>query len=71
MIASHYAEPLARRLKSDAKLMAAPSDASQLIDALSKGDAFDLLDSARGWAWGYGGGDRRVGYVRAEALGAL
>jgi hypothetical protein len=28
-----------------------------------------FLDDTRGWAWGYAGSDRRVGYVRAEALG--
>ena len=27
-----------------------------------------MLDNTLGWAWGYAGADRRVGYVRAEAL---
>jgi hypothetical protein len=71
VIASHYAEPLARRVTSDAKLMASPSDTGEPITELSKGEQFALLDSTRGWAWGYAGPSRRVGYVRAEAVGAL
>ena len=54
---------------SNAKLMPSPSDAGEPLAELSKGDEFDLLDSTRGWAWGYAGG--RVGYVRAEVVGAL
>jgi hypothetical protein len=69
VIASHYAEPLARRITSDAKLMAAPSEAADAVAALAKGDAFALLDSTRGWAWGYAA-DGRVGYVPASAVGA-
>ena len=69
MIASHYAEPLGRRITSDAKLMAAPSETADAVATLSKGDAFALLDSTRGWAWGYAA-DGRVGYVPASAVGA-
>jgi hypothetical protein len=29
-----------------------------------------LLDDSLGWAWGYAGEDRRVGYVPSEALAA-
>jgi hypothetical protein len=35
---------------------------------VGEGDPFDLLDDSLGWAWGYAGEDRRVGYVRSEAL---
>jgi hypothetical protein len=28
-----------------------------------------MLDDTLGWAWGYAGDDRRVGYVRSEAVG--
>jgi len=69
VIASHYAEPLARRVTSNARLMAAPSDAGEPLADLAEGDDFALLDSIRGWAWGYAGTKRRVGYVRAEAVG--
>ena len=68
MIASHYAEPLARRVRSDARLMAAPSEGADAVAALSKGEEFALLDSTRGWAWGYAA-DGRVGYVPASAIG--
>ena len=27
-----------------------------------------MLDDSLGWAWGYAGEDRRVGYVPSEAL---
>jgi hypothetical protein len=33
------------------------------------GDPFAMLDVSLGWAWGYAGEDRRVGYVRSEAVG--
>ena len=29
-----------------------------------------MLDDSVGWAWGYAGEERRVGYVRSEALSA-
>ncbi|WP_398286970.1 hypothetical protein [Sphingomonas daechungensis] len=33
-------------------------------------DSFSLLDDTLGWAWGYAGRDRLVGYVRSDALSA-
>jgi hypothetical protein len=35
---------------------------------LRPGDPFAMLDESLGWAWGYAGRDRRVGYVRANSL---
>jgi hypothetical protein len=29
-----------------------------------------MLDESLGWAWGYAGSDRRVGYLPDEALAA-
>jgi len=69
VIASHYAEPLLRKLLTDATLMASPIDAGEPLARLSQGDAFALLDSARGWAWGYAGAQGRVGYIRTAAVG--
>jgi hypothetical protein len=69
VIASHYAEPLPRRLTSNAQLMSGPSDVAEAIANLSEGDDFALLDSTRGWAWGYAA-DGHVGYVAASAVGA-
>ena len=40
-----------------------------MIRELEAGERFLLLDDSLGWAWGYAGEDRRVGYVRSECLG--
>ena len=70
MIASHYAEPLQRRLTRPAPLLAAPEEGSRQLAQLAAGDLLLMLDNSRGWAWGYAGEERRVGYVKGEALGA-
>jgi hypothetical protein len=69
VIASHYAEPLGRTILSDAVLRRAPRDDAEAVRQLTPGEPFDLLDESLGWAWGYAGSERRVGYVRAEAVG--
>ncbi|QNN68439.1 hypothetical protein H9L13_06180 [Sphingomonas lutea] len=68
MIASHYAEPVNRTVRSAATLRATPSDGGDAIRDLAPGEPFDLLDDTLGWAWGYAGIDRRVGYVPSIAL---
>ncbi len=68
VIASHYAEPLPQVIAQPATLRAAPSDDSEAVGELRAGDPFDLLDNSVGWAWGYAGNERRVGYVRSEAI---
>ena len=68
VIASHYAEPLARTIAVHATLREAPSNEAVAIRELAPGDPFALLDDSLGWAWGYGGEDRRVGYVGSDAL---
>jgi hypothetical protein len=70
VIASHYAEPLPRRIIAQTQLHAAPSKDSEILRQLESGEAFALLDDSVGWAWGYAGDDRRVGYVKSEAVGA-
>jgi hypothetical protein len=70
VIASHYAEPLARTLAHSAVLRSAPDDDSDAVMELAAGEDFALLDDSLGWAWGYGGGERRVGYIRSAALSA-
>ena len=47
---------------------AASEDGATLL-VLEPGDPFAMLDNSLGWAWGYAGADRRVGYVRAESVG--
>jgi hypothetical protein len=69
VIASHYAEPVDRIVVSPGELRSAPQDGAELIAELAPGEHFRLLDDRLGWAWGYAGKDRRVGYVRSESLG--
>lgn len=68
MIASHYAEPLARTIGTATELRAGPDEESEALCELAGGEPFDMLDNSVGWAWGYAGKDRLVGYVRSEAL---
>ena len=68
MIASHYAEPVERVVATGAPLRSRPCEAAEAIDDLSPGEPFRMLDDTLGWAWGYAGVERRVGYVRSEAL---
>ena len=70
MIASHYAEPLERRIATSTELCSAPSDDSETIRKLEPGEPFAMLDDTLGWAWGYAGKDHRVGYVRSGAVGS-
>jgi hypothetical protein len=69
VIASHYAEPLDCRVASGTALRNAPSDEGLLIREMTAGEPFAMLDDSLGWAWGYAGEARRVGYVRSAALG--
>ena len=70
MIASHYAEPLERVVTAGSALRAAPSPASEPIREVQPGEPFLLLDDTLGWAWGYAGTERRVGYLPSDAIGA-
>ncbi len=70
MIASHYVEPVGRCLLAPAELREAPTEDSAIIVRLAAGTAFDLLDDTLGWAWGYAGRDRRVGYVESAKIAA-
>jgi hypothetical protein len=68
LIASHYAKPLDRTVAADAPLRAEPNEDGEIIRELQSGEPFALLDDSLGWAWGYAGDERRVGYVRSDAL---
>ena len=68
VIASHYAEPLERSLATGAVLRASPSNEAETLGEIGEGEPFWLLDDTLGWAWGYAGEDRRVGYVRSDAV---
>lgn len=69
VIASHYSEPLLRHLVTDAALRVEASAEAEPIGALKAGDEYHMLDSSRGWAWGYAASGR-VGYVPSAAVGA-
>jgi hypothetical protein len=68
VIASHYAEPLHRQMAQAAPLLADPWDNAEVLCDLAPGEPFEMLDNSVGWAWGYAGSHRRVGYVRSEAI---
>jgi hypothetical protein len=70
IIVSHYAEPLDCVVVSRSALRSAPAGDSEPVLELDPGEPFAMLENSVGWAWGYGGKERRVGYVRTEALGA-
>lgn len=62
VIASHYAEPMEKRLACSADVLSAP-DAGEVVTRLERGAILLMLDCTRGWAWGYAGPGRLVGYV--------
>jgi len=70
VIASHYAEPVERLIACRAVLRSAPSNDAEVIGDIGAGEEFTMLDDTLGWAWGYAGKDRRVGYVSSEAVSA-
>ena len=68
MIASHNAEPGERQLSRAAARCSGPAGGSELVRELEAGEPFMMLDETLGWAWGYAGDERRVGYVESDAL---
>lgn len=68
VITSHYAEPAERRLSAGAILRSAPATEAEPVRELGTGTRFDMLDDSLGWAWGYAGEERRVGYLPSETL---
>ena len=68
MIASHYAAPVERRIATATGLRSGPSEEAGIVRELKADERFDMLDDSLGWAWGYAGTDRRVGYVHLSAI---
>jgi len=70
VIASHYAVPVSRSVVGATLLRIGPSEDAEVIRELTEGEPFALLDDSVGWAWGYAGTERRVGYVQSQTLKA-
>ncbi|HET9428017.1 MAG TPA: NlpC/P60 family protein [Allosphingosinicella sp.] len=69
IIAPHYARHLLRGCGSRAAFVWPNSHTEgDPVSELLPGEMFAVLEYAGGWAWGYCGGDRVVGYVEAIAL---
>jgi hypothetical protein len=61
---------MAKQVRRRVVLRLAPSKEGERIEELEPGAPFLLLDDTLGWAWGYAGKDRRVGYVESGAIAA-
>ena len=68
VIASHYAKPAGRTIRVPAALRAGPSLDAEVVRELDPNEPFLMLDDSLGWAWGYAGEGRQVGYVPSETL---
>jgi hypothetical protein len=68
VLASHYAEAVAREAAPGAVLKDGPSETANCIRKLGGYERFQMLEDSLGWAWGYAESDHRVGYVRSDDL---
>ncbi|PTQ08622.1 glycoside hydrolase [Sphingomonas oleivorans] len=69
LFAPHYAQPLPRACAAaSAMLRTAPAEDAEAVSQLLRGERFDVLDIAGGWAWGYCVHDDYVGYVPTDSL---
>jgi uncharacterized protein YgiM (DUF1202 family) len=57
-----------RAVTSETELRSGPSEDADVIGSLRAGERFRAVEDSVGWAWGYAGRDRRVGYVRSDQL---
>jgi len=66
----HYAVPERRACGWRAvDMLAAPAADARRISQLLPGEAFHIVETSGGWAWGFSGHDHYVGYVAAARLG--
>lgn len=63
----HYARPVERFCALPFTPICDKPEGRQISELLA-GEAFMLLDTSGGWAWGYSKQDHYVGYVLADAL---
>jgi hypothetical protein len=71
VLASHYAEPVARIAVTGAVLRSKPAHDAEALRQIDGGETFRLLEDSLGWAWGYADSDHRVGYLPSDALSAI
>ncbi len=68
--APHYASPVPRSIAAPwVPVRGAPNESATAITELLHGEAFHVLDSRGGWAWGYCAHDHYVGYLPLDTLG--
>jgi len=68
VIASHYVAPVERNVSSATPLRSGACEEAEVVRMLQPGETFAMLDDSVGWAWGYAGDERHVGYVRSDSL---
>jgi hypothetical protein len=61
---------LNRTIGTATELRSGPQASADVLRVLKAEEPFAMLDDSLGWAWGYAGEERRVGYVRSDALAA-
>jgi len=67
----HYAVPMEHRVVSGgADLHEAARPDSPVMDKMTGGSLFNVLDMSGGWAWGQVGDDGFVGYMPLDSLKA-
>ena len=72
LFAPHYAQPMPMTCVAPSTAVRdGASDDAALTSELILGETFQVLDTGGDWSWGYCDADHYVGYVRADALGAL
>ena len=67
----HYAVPMPHSVTVDGtELRQAGKPTAEVIETLTVGTEFNVLDIAGGWAWGQVGEDGCVGYVPLDSIQA-
>ena len=68
VFAQHYAEPLAFAVVEAAVIHQSPRSDAPRVGGVAAGDAFNVLDIGRDWAWGCCATAGCVGYLQTAAL---
>ena len=68
VFAQHYVAPMTVKATAATLIYAEPRATAAAIAALAPGDAFEVLDIGRDWAWGRTTAPGTVGYVQIATL---